>query len=203
MAKPFDQVVRDRIAPVAKDAGYTKKGRLFIREDERGDRAVLEARQHRLGQHDAEFFLDVHVQPRIWRDYLTQDGGDTHAGIWSDRLRPPGQRAGGMSDLWSFDLADEASGRVLSEAVAAALPALVRLLDADNLLPLVRAKNAATGRPSATVAALLCTQGPSEELEALLSTLEQEDPDERPGFDMPAYVGFLRAWMADHAPTQR
>src|SRR6478752_6286763 len=102
MAKPFDQVVRDRIAPVAKSAGFTKKGRLFIREDERGDRAVLEVRQHRLGRHDAEFFLDVHVQPRIWRDYLTRDGGDTHAGIWSDRLPPPGQPAGGMSDLWSF-----------------------------------------------------------------------------------------------------
>ena len=199
--KPLDQVVRDRIAPVLKGAGFKKEGRLFILENEGGDRAAVEVRQYRLGRHDAEFFIDLDIQPRVWHNFMAHRGIKTHGGIWSDRLRVPGRPVGRiMSDQWSFDLDDEEAGRQLSETMAAALPGLLHLLDVKNLLAHVRATASMTSRPSVKLAALLSTQGPSEELEQLLSALEQEHPE---GFDAAGFVAFLRAWMAEHAPSRQ
>lgn len=198
--KPLDQVVRDRIAPVLKDAGFRKKGRLFTLENEGGDRAIVEVYQFRLGRHDAEFLVELDIQPRVWRDWMAHLGFETHDGVWSDRLRVPGRYAG--DDLWSVDLDDEAAGSQLSETVAAAVPGLLHLLDVKNLLAHVRATASTYPRGSLILPALLATRGPSEELEQLLSALEQ-DAEQRPGFDTAGFVAFLRAWMAEHAPSRQ
>ncbi len=92
--KPLDQVVRDRIAPVLKELGFSRKGRKFTLERADGARAWTEVRAYRLGQHDAEFFVEFFVQPRVWRDMARAWHG--HDSDWAlvERPRALGGRTG-------------------------------------------------------------------------------------------------------------
>lgn len=203
--KPLDVVIRDRIAPGLVPAGFKRKGRLFTLENEVGDRACVDVRSFPLGLHDAEFNIDLHIQPRIWRDFLTRDG-DTIFGLWQSRLGPSGGQAGAGRDLWSIDLEDEAAGSHLSATLAVALPWFLHYLDADNLLAYARNPTDPISKvgssPETLIPMLLAARGASEELEQRLASLAAEVPDKRRGFDTPGFAAFLRAWMADHTPKE-
>ncbi len=180
--KALDQVIRERIAPVMKEAGFSRKDRLFWLESPAGDRAFVAFSAFKLGQRDAEFFVDVAVLPLVYADFITRAGGSiTAVGLWNARLPAPGPRPLALGDHWSFDAGDEAAADHLTEAIRGVLPKLVHLLDLDNLLAYVR--NPST-RPQEiriqprdnAVTLLLAEKGPSAELDGRLSALEAADP---------------------------
>lgn len=205
--KPLDLVIKDRIAPVLTAAGFKRKGRLFTRENEFGDRAFVDVHPFKLGDHDAEFHIDLHIQPRIWHDFLNRDGGHTIFGLWQSRLGPSGGQAGGSRDLWSVDLDDDTAGAHLSKTTAAALPGFLYYLDAETLLAYARNPTDPISKVGSgfdtIIPMLLAIWGPSEELEQRIVALTEEDVDARPGFDTPGFVAFLRAWMADNPPRPK
>jgi hypothetical protein len=192
--KALDQVLRDRIAPVLKEAGFSRKGRLFWLESAAGDRAFVSFGAFKLGQHDAEFFVDVGVLPTVYADFVTRDGDGVAGGLWTDRLQVPGKQTLAMRDHWSFDAGDDAAAQTLTESVRQVLPKLVHLLDRANLLAYVRD---ASTRPQEikiqpredAVTLLLADQGPSAELEQRLAALEATDPDD-------VLVAFIRKRLA-------
>jgi hypothetical protein len=196
--KALDQVLRDRIAPALKEAGFSRKGRLFWLESPGGDRAFVSFGAFKLGQHDAEFFVDVAVLPAVYADFVTRDGGGVTVadGLWTDRLAVPGKQTLAMRDHWSFDAGDEAAAQTLTESVRQVLPKLVHLLDRANLLAYVRDPST---RPQEikiqpredAVTLLLADQGPSAELEQRLAALEAADPDD-------VLVAFIRKRLAAH-----
>ena len=194
--QPLDAVIRDHIAPVLVGAGFKKTGRLFTLENEYGDRAFVQVRSFKLGRRDAEFDVDLHIQPKIWHDWLTRDGGDTILGIWTSRLRPRGR------DMWSMDLGDGAAANELADALSDALPGFLCYLDAENLL--AYARNPTDSPPKvggglAVLPTLLAIWGSSDELEARLTRLASESSVERGGFDTTGFIGFIRVCGPPHS----
>lgn len=192
--KPLDQVVRDRIAPVLKELGFSRKGRKFTFERADGARAFASLRSYRLGRNDVEFHLDFVAQPRIWRDFADlRMGAGSEWGLWQPRLRGPAH------DHWGFDLDDERTGTTLTDAVATAAPTVVAHLDPASLLAHARTGVAAhhfgTRRDVVLPVLMAAAEGPSPELDALLTELDQ-DPD-WPDFN-PVLTAFIRAWLAEH-----
>ncbi|WP_235532632.1 hypothetical protein [Nocardioides sp. Root140] len=196
--KPVDEVVRDRIAPVLRRAGFQRRRRHFWFDSASGDRAYVEVRPFKLGFREAEFFVDLGVQPRIWADWLGRDGGETRDVLWADRLMVPGRRPP-MADHWSFDLVDEPAGDLLATELSARLPEILGLLDPALLLgyarTLPRPGRKISVRPEIALAVMLATQGPSDELEQSLGALAT-DPD-WVAFDT-EFVAFVRGWIAQH-----
>jgi hypothetical protein len=195
--KPLDQVVRDRIAPVLKVAGFQRRGRTFWLDNDHGDRAFVEVYSFRLGINDAEFSVGLAVQPRIWFDFLNRDGAAerTTSGLWSEALQ--GMNLAGGWAQWSFDLDDEVASRRLSSAVERAVPRLTHYLAPGNLLAYVRdpreRPTKLSTRSEIALTLLLASEGPSDELAARLVELEAQDPEMWPGFDTPGLVSFIRA----------
>ena len=192
--KPLDQVVRDRIAPVLTEFGFTRKGRKFTLERADGARAFASVRSYSLARNDVEFHLDFVVQPRIWRDFAAlQLGAGSEWGLWQPRLPGPTQAH------WGFDLDDEEAGATLSRAVATAAPTVVAHLDPDKLLAHARsgvARHHFGTRPGVVLPLLMAAaEGPSPELDALLLELDA-DPDWA-DFN-PVLTAFIRAWLAEH-----
>ncbi|WP_426562463.1 hypothetical protein ACPPVT_17450 [Angustibacter sp. McL0619] len=180
--KPLDQVVRDRVAPVLKDAGFKRKGRAFWLASPSGDYAVVAVSAFKLAVHDAEFFVDFAVTPKAYLDFVNRNGDAQGApgGLWTDRLQVPGKQTIAMRDHWSFDLDDDATGEQLTTLLRQVVPSLIRLLDRRNLLAYVREPSTRMQeiwiRPrEAAVALLLADDGPSAELEQLVGGLAQDD----------------------------
>jgi hypothetical protein len=182
--KALDQVIRDRIAPNMKRAGFSRKGRLFWRESPLGDRAFLWFSPFTLGQHEAEFFVEASIQPAIYVELLTRTGerpltaGDA---LWTGRIPMPGKHTLALRDHWSFDGDDDTAVEHLADLVGRAVPRLLHLLDRENLLAYVRDPST---RPQEiriqprenAVTLLLAGQGPSDELERRVVALEAADP---------------------------
>lgn len=192
--KPLDQVVRDRIAPVLADFGFTRKGRKLTLERADGARAFATVRSYSLGIDDVEFHLDFVVQPRIWRDFADlQLGAGSEWGLWQPRLPGP------THHHWGLDLDDEEAGATLSRAVAAAAPTVVAHLDPEKLLAHARTgiarHNFGTRHDVVVPLLMAAAEGPSPELDALLVELDQ-DPD-WPDFN-PVLTTFIRGWLAEH-----
>ena len=102
--KVLDAVIRSRVTPIIKAAGFTRRGRLFSMASSVGDHAFVWFSPFRLGHRDAEFFVDVGVVPAIYAAFVSRDGHTavtTNAGLWHTRLVVPGK--GGLfgRDLWS------------------------------------------------------------------------------------------------------
>jgi hypothetical protein len=180
--KPLDQVIRDRIAPVLKDAGFRRKGRLFWLETSSGGCATVDVISFRLGYHDAEFFVEIDVEPGVYSDFCSRRGAGG-GGLWWDRLRVPGKPAGRMSDLWSINIDDDAAGQQLTETLRQALPQVLDLLDHKNMLAFVQKSPDSWRRirPHRDVAItlLLAEEGPSAELDQRLAELEATDPTDK------------------------
>lgn len=210
--RPLDQVVRDRIAPVLREAGFKRRGRWFRRENDRGDAACVYVRAFRLGVHDAEFFVNRYVLPKIWWDFTSRDGSGGAFGLWSDRLMVPGMeppRARNSSvnlpDHWSFDLSDQPAGHLLSDTLAGSLPEFLALLDPLVLLDYARTAPRVPGRKitvhqGMSVAALVASLGPSEELDRLLEELAQE-PAGNLSHAIADFADFVPTWVANNRPS--
>ena len=182
--KALDQVARQRVAPVLKEAGFRRSRRCFWLESRSGDRAFVALSPFKLGVHDAEFFVDFAVLPTVYRDLVNRNGGQASAagaaaGLWTDRLPAPGLRGSAMRHHWSFDLDDEETGRDLTTRLRQVLPGLIRLLDRESLLAYVRDPSTPhrelTLRRDAAVALLLAERGPSAELDEQLAGLRGDD----------------------------
>lgn len=182
--KALDQVVRDRIAPIMKRAGFTRKGRLFWLETPLGDRAFLWFSPFTLGQHEAEFFVEASIQPATYVDLITRTGkrpltaGDA---LWGGRIPVPGKQTLALRDHWSFDGDDDTAVEHLAALVGQAVPRLVHLLDRESLLayvrdPSTRAQEIRIQPRENAVTLLLAGQGPSDELEHRLMALDAADP---------------------------
>ncbi len=192
------------MSPVLREAGFKRQGRWFRRENDRGDVASVYVQPFRLGVHDAEFFVNLYVLPKIWRDFTARKGSSEAMGLWQDRLRVPG-RLPLRADHWSFDLSDEAAGRLLTDTLAARLPELLALLDPHVLLDYARTAPQAPGRKitvhrGMSVAALLASLGPSDELDRLLRELAQE-PGGVLADVISDFVDFVPTWVATHRPS--
>lgn len=202
--KPLDQVVRDCIAPVLKESGFKKTGRLFTLERPDGNRAHVNVHPYRLGMNDAEFFLDLHIQPKIWRDLQERIGQQTYVGMWSSRLGPPNGKVGGSNELWRIDLGDKAAASELSQTIKSALPNFLQYLDVQVLADYVRnpadVLGKVRGEPERALALLLATQGPSAELDATLASLEQQVALQN-GLTGVELAAFLRTWAFEHPAT--
>ncbi|WP_460850411.1 hypothetical protein [Nocardioides ultimimeridianus] len=194
--KPLDQVVRDRIAPVLKEFGFERRGRSFWLETAPGDLAVVEVAQFKLARHDAEFFVGMGVQPKVWADFVGRGGDTTRETLWADRLLVPGKQPP-LADLWSFDLADQAAADLLVDSLVAKLPELMDMLDPDGLLAYARTLphvgRRISVRPEIARAALLAQCGHLDELEQRLRELSEDRGD---GWDDRDFVNFIRAWTA-------
>lgn len=84
----------------------------------------------RLAVHDAEFFVDFAVLPKVYWDLINRkdDPAGAPAGLWTDRLPAPGLRDIGMRHHWSFNLDDGETGQELTKRLRQVLPGLIRLL---------------------------------------------------------------------------
>lgn len=106
--KVLDRTIRERVAPIMQAAGFKRKGRLFWLESAKRDRAFLWFSPFKLGEHDAEFFVDAGIVPTAYADFVTRDGDSsvtTGTALWSLRLTVPGKQGYVGRDLGRLTLA--------------------------------------------------------------------------------------------------
>lgn len=169
--KALDVVIRDRIAPPLTDAGFKRRGRLFTLTTPAGDQASVHVQEFKLGVHEAEFHVDLHVLPKIWDEFMARDGGKSNfVGLWRDRLP-----ASELDHLWAFNLDNHAEGERLTAAVRGVIPEMTWLLEPAHLLDYarlpLRQSSKVNPRRENVLALLLAAQGPSDELEEQLRKL--------------------------------
>jgi hypothetical protein len=189
----LDRTIRERIAPIMKAAGFKRKGRLFWLESAMGDRAFLWFSPFKLGEHDAEFFVDAGIVPAAYADFVTRDGDSavmTGTALWSLRLTVPGKQGYVGRDLWSFDAGDEEATEKLTATIRDVVPGLVQLLDPAHLLehvrdPSTRPQEIRLPRQNA-ITLLLSEHGSADELEGLLVALEEPGVD--PSGDLAEFI---------------
>ncbi|HWJ09689.1 MAG TPA: hypothetical protein VNS46_09960 [Nocardioides sp.] len=203
LRRPLDRVVRDRMDPVLTAAGFRRKGRRWTAESDAGDQARVFVHASKLGRHDAEFHVELDVEPRVWRDFRDWRFGGGADGLWWGRLRVPGAKAP-FDDHWGVDLGDEAAGALLSASLAEAVRFLLRVREPENLLALARlpreqrpgAGLGQLNRPEITVAVLLAALGRADELDHALAFFEQRAREDE--WSDAAFVAFVRRWAAEH-----
>lgn len=205
MVNPIDALIAERVAPVLKQQGFKRKGRVFTFENGDGGRVFVRFHPYRLSREGAEFFLEVDVQPRVWRDWVSRDGTDQQRGLWASRVGPNGGRRGGALDIWSVDLDDEAAGGALGNTVAVVMPRMLSLLQSDAMADSVRNDADRANSPIQAgrlwaLAACLAAEGPSLELNDLLCEIEETaDGGDRHKFAS-EFVIFIRNWVRSHFP---
>lgn len=188
--KAIDQVIRDRVAPVLREAGFHRQRRTFWLETQAGDRAIVAVKPFSLGAREAEFFVDLAILPKVYWDWINRHGDPSGApiGLWSDLLPAPGNHDSAWLRHWSFDLDDEQTGQQLTWRLQQVTPGLIRLLDPGNLVDYVRGPSTPAAelhlRQDAALALLLAEHGASAELHERLAMLEAD------GFyrDLVAYI---------------
>src|SRR5262245_53526315 len=67
---PFQEFVRDRVAPALKEVGYVGRGVTYRFLREGGHVAVFWLHQWRRGEREIEFFVDEGIVVRDWVDYI-------------------------------------------------------------------------------------------------------------------------------------
>lgn len=94
--KPFQEFLRDQVAPVLKAAGYRCRGAQFRHARDDGHRAVFSLRQWRLGQRELEFHVEESLLVRPWLDFLAwsdPDGGPAWTTAWENSDPAAGEHA--------------------------------------------------------------------------------------------------------------
>lgn len=180
---PLDEVARRLMAPVLAEFGFRRRGRRFLLEQPSGAWAEVQPRPFKLGINEAEFFVDIEVEPGIYERFLNRYGDrDSYCGgMWNGRLNRPDPPTA-LHGQWSFDLGDADSESEFTETLRNFVPMFLPLLDAEHMLAHIRdpipGLSPVSVRRDLAIALLLAEAGPSEELEQRLSELERVDPSD-------------------------
>ncbi len=188
-AEAFRLMLRDRIGPALREAGFKGSSPTWTFTASRGDLALVNVQRSRWSPPgEVRFAVNLSVLPEPWWRWCQQAGlagapsskPKEYHGLWRHRLRPrsPSVTAPGTAGGW-WIVRDAASAAAAADDVIAglrdeALPTLMRLTDRQELLAEVRGGGFIQG----PVAVLLSDEGPSTELDAVLeemATCEDED----------------------------
>lgn len=182
--------------PKLADAGFKRTtGRVFTFENADGNRAYVNIRSWPLGSFDTSFFVDLFIEPAIWRDWTFSrypNRTDRIGGVWTRRLDSP--HVGGW---WGINLDDDGECARLTGALEEALPDLVELTDSRTFASRAHEgvyRPFTIGHPEMPLAML----GPSIELDQRLAELESSTTP--PEFDLAGYLAFIRNWIDSHFP---
>lgn len=101
MVHPLDALLRDVVTPVARERGYTRKGRNYFRYNDNGDAAHV---TFQLLSGSTEFRINAGISCRLGRDWYPSEHEFTSGrSLWSwtpespDAVRPRGHRS-----LWEI-----------------------------------------------------------------------------------------------------
>ncbi|WP_133854084.1 hypothetical protein [Labedaea rhizosphaerae] len=183
VVKPVDAFLRDCVRVLLKEVGFSKRGRDFRLVATNGDLAAINFLSWRLGEREAEFYVDAGVSPLPWiewREHVDAVQDETSASaLWWTRLRSPHNHLG----LWQFNLDESERIEELVTKLTSLAEKLRSLTDRRLLLNLVRdpATRIQELRRSRaeSVALLLVDEGPSPELAEALRAMEAEEDSDR------------------------
>lgn len=186
MGKPLDGFVGEVAAPLLRERGYTRSGRAFWRDAGPPDGvAFLGFQEYRLGRHDLEFFVNMSVTFRAWRQWVYGDDDMDHPneadGLWHHaRLAVPGKSWMQRLHEWEFDVDDDAAVELFRSTLEGALTRLEYLTVRSNMVEaLSRHELPITeiGLPTErhAIALLLSEEGRSARLEEVLAEIEAEN----------------------------
>lgn len=180
MAKPLDVFLRDHVRAPLKAKGFSKKGRDFRLNTTNGDTALISFFPWRLGDCEAEFFLEIGVLPLPWiewsKDVIGEVDDSIASALWWKRVHSPFRHTG----LWQFNLNDNERISFFLDELSSTADYLRSAADRQKLMSVVRDPATAVqdlrhSREHA-LALLLVDGGPSGELEEVLRALESKDP---------------------------
>ncbi len=186
----FRLMLRDRIGPALREAGFRSSLPTWTLTASRGDRALVNVQRSRWSPPgEVEFTVNLSVLPAPWWRWWQQVGSagapskepKEYHGLWRDRLRPGSPSVSAPDKVGWWIVRDAASAVAAAADVVTglqdnALPTLKRLTDRQQMLAEVRGP----GFNLAPLAVLLSDEGPSAELDAVLAEMATgEDEDMR------------------------
>lgn len=198
---PVDDVTRRLMAPVLTEFGFHRKGRTFLTHRPPAGWARVQARVDRVGHYQAEFFVDIQVEPGVYEEFVNRRGDrPKYCGwMWTGRLFVPDSPLL-VPDQWSFDLGDIAAEFEFVDSLRAFVPRFLALLDPGAMLAHVRNPVSGLGsivvRRDLAIALLLAEAGPSDELQRRLAELESTDPEDPLGAINHEAAAFIRKRLA-------
>ncbi|MFB7718171.1 DUF4304 domain-containing protein [Nocardia sp. NPDC056100] len=174
--KSYRELLRDRVGPVLRSAGWKGTAPTWTITNPAGNRAVVNFQGNKYSRREqARFFINLRIQPKVWVEYWKAIYPDqqltTKSGLWFERMDPPG------ANEWNFTTAAEAEecfDHIVARLNGEALPTMQELLDNERLIALLTSRSAT--HPG--VAVLLTENGPSKELTALCRALQQPAEDQ-------------------------
>jgi uncharacterized protein DUF4304 len=181
-------MLRDRISPALRSAGFRRSGTTWTHTAPNGDRAIINVQSSRMSSaSEAIFIVNLAALPEpwwSWQQHLLGERARTpkeYDGLWRDRLHARAEVHNRGDRWWSVRdsrSAERCADDVLAQLADTALPRLHELLDRVAMLAAVRNGQLGFGPvyTLAPLAVLLADQGPSAELDELIARLAAE-PD--------------------------
>jgi hypothetical protein len=178
-------VLRDRVGPALRTAGFKGSAPTWTLTNSAGDRAIVNVQSSDAStRHDVRLTVNSAVVPLVWWRWTCHQGGMSESrapkeydGLWRDRLNARRQQAAGRPDWWS--VTDTASARraaddVVEQLQGGVIAELERLLRPRAMIEAAKMGRMgyATFHTRGALAVLLTENGPSDELRDLLAELE-------------------------------
>jgi hypothetical protein len=197
-----DAVVPVVVAPFLPERGFRRSGRTFVRENAAGDGAVVHFQQRRDGGYELEFFVNLGVFFRSFREWNARHDGHMGCptvvdGLWQSRLIVPGRHWSDDPDQWRLDPDDVVGLSQFQGVLRHALDHVDHLADRGRMLDALRKGEVRVEEllypPPYGTAMLLVDSGPDDELQSLLTEIEARDGAEDE----------LLLWLRDRASSRQ
>ncbi len=181
-------VLRDRLGPVLRAAGFKGSAPTWTLSSPNGDRAVVNVQSSDFSsKNEALFTVNLSIVPNAWwrrRNHQLRKNESRavkeYDGLWRDRLRARHQQAANRPEWWSVT-DDAAAQRAVDDVVGqmenGVLAQLRQLLEPGAILAAARSGHLghASFDTRGALAVLLTENDPGDELPDLLTDLETEE----------------------------